>query len=376
METNDIADLAIRDASLLTERPDSAVEAQMTIQGAIVMAKHFPRNEDAARVGILKDCRRPSFVLGPDDKLRAMYRFPRGGTPISGLGVIFAREAARRWGNMRYGLDIVKEKEDERTIRGWAWDLENNVYEYLEETFKKLIQRKKKVWVNNKPEDQTIWIEPDERDLAEMTRSRGAKLVRNCILHLLPDDLKEEAKDLIWKTLEDDTAEDPDKVKKAILATFAGYNVPVEELDEYLGHPVGQATPAELTMLRGVIGAMRERERPWFELLAERRAERGAEIPSVKADASALLAGARPAPFEPPQRKDSSTSAPAAFLPPEAVNALLNKAKGLGLTPDDFYSIIDEKIGKGTELTAIPALEDVALSNAIDEYAKRRKTQK
>ena len=179
------------------------------VQGAIIVAQRFPRNEDEARVKLLRACKRPTFAEN------AEYEFPRGGNDVSGPSVQLAREAARVWGNIQYGFEIVSEDEVWRSIRAYAWDVETNSKPFQEDRFKKLIQRR------NKETRVTEWVKPDERDLRELTNRRAAICYRNCILQIIPSDLIQEAIDESRSTLRNRAAADPDGERKRILDAFA-----------------------------------------------------------------------------------------------------------------------------------------------------------
>ena len=72
----------------------------------MVLARRFPRSEQGAYAALLRSCGRTSFAE------EASYSFPRGGSSVEGPSVRFAREAARVWGNIRYGLDILRDDDD------------------------------------------------------------------------------------------------------------------------------------------------------------------------------------------------------------------------------------------------------------------------
>jgi hypothetical protein len=222
--------------------------ARHEIEGAIVVARRFPRNEDAAFGRVMKSCERWSFAS------MARYSYPRGGQQIEGPSVNLAREVARCWGNIRYGCDIVHDDETMRTVRGWAWDVETNCKETQDATFKKLIYRKKGGW-------QT----PDERDLRELTNKHGAICVRNCLLHLVPPDLIDEALRASKAALEKDAAKDPDEARKKMIRAFQTIGVSVEDLELYLEHPLKQATPTEITDLRGIWKSISDGNSVWAE---------------------------------------------------------------------------------------------------------------
>ncbi len=242
----------------------AAAEQQHEIQGALVMAQRFPRDEDEAFSALLKSCRRPAFADGVE------YSFPRGDKDITGPTVKLAREAMRIWGNMRSGLEILWDDPGcgtplapgQRRIRGWAWDLETNARAHFEDMFSKLIQRKRG--------DRTEWVIPDERDLRELTFRRGAILVRNAILSLIPPDLIDDAMAIADETLAAEVKTDPDAARKRLLSGFGRLNVTGRMLSKHLGHPAAQCSPAELGDLRAVYASIRDGKTTWAEVTGAR----------------------------------------------------------------------------------------------------------
>ena len=231
----------------------AASKERAEIESAMIIAKRMPRNEADAFQRLMKASQRPSFA---ED---ANYTFPRGGQDVTGPSVNLAREAARTWGNIRHGLRVLREDESSRTIMGWAWDLESNTKIEAEDHFEKLIQRR------NKQTGKTDWVEPDERDLRELTNRRGAILVRNCILQLLPKDLIEDALYQCGKTLQNAAQSDPDATKKRLLSDFGRINVSVAMLEGVLGHPFDQSSPKELADLRAIHNSIAAGNSTWAE---------------------------------------------------------------------------------------------------------------
>lgn len=224
----------------------AAVEAE--IKSAIIVALRFPRNEDKAFQRLMKSCQRPAFA---ED---ASYSFPRAGTDVTGPSIYLAREAARVWGNIRHGLNIVADDEENRTIEAWAWDLETNAKVYAQDSFRKLIYRKK-----------GGWIKPDERDLRELTNRRGAILKRNCILELLPTDLIDDARQTAVTTLQKGAAVDPEAARKKIIMAFSQINVTPDMLEAKLAHPLAQCSPAEIAELRSIYKSIADGNSTWAE---------------------------------------------------------------------------------------------------------------
>lgn len=229
---------------------------QSEIQSAIITAKKFPRNEAAAFVKINKSLERPKLAEA------AIYSFKRGKKPdgtdnyIEGPSVDLARELARCWGNIRFGLRVVAVEEEAVHIKGYAYDVEANNYVEAEDKFKKLVQRK--VWVNGV--GTTQWVQPDERDLRELINRKGAILVRNCILQVVPSDLIADAVAKANETFQKANAGEletnrDDSIKKLSVA-FDKLGVSVDMLNKYFGHDIAQINAAQLAELKRIWKAL------------------------------------------------------------------------------------------------------------------------
>jgi hypothetical protein len=227
-------------------------EKEHEIQAAIIIARKFPRNEDGCFQRLMRACSRSSFAGD------ARYSFPRGGQDVTGPSVNLAREAARIWGNVRFGLYIVREDETHILIRGWAWDVETNTKVEHDDNFKKLVYRK-----------QGGWVVPDERDLRELVNRRGAILVRNSLLQVMPKDLIEDALFQCEKSLEESASSNPDGERKRVLVDFSKFGVLVEDLEAKLGHPFSQATARELAELRSIHKAIADGQAKWADYVGK-----------------------------------------------------------------------------------------------------------
>lgn len=214
------------------------------IQASITIAKRFPRDEIAARLKVSQSCARPSFAE------RAAYSFPRGGANVTGPSVDLARELARCWGNINYGLRIVEGDDDTLHLKGFAFDIETNNRIEMEDKFAKLVQRK------NKKTGITEWVTPDERDLRELMNRRGAILVRNALLQLLPPDLVDDAlsesRDTMRRAAAGELGKDRDAAVKNLAKAFATQGVTIEMLEQRLGHALMLVSDEEVAELRTV----------------------------------------------------------------------------------------------------------------------------
>lgn len=233
------------------------------IEGMIVSAHQWPRDERTARAATLQACARPRFADG------AIYEYPRGRTTVTGPSVRLAREVARCWRNILTGYRIVDMDDTWITVEGYAHDLEANRVEIEQARFKRKIMRRPKGG------GKARWVSvEDERELAELVGRNAAKKVRNCILRLIPSDLIEEALEECSRTLvaaaEADLRAAPADAIAKMTAAFAEIGVTSEMLHDHLVLREGAALSARhVARLRGVYRAIKDGEasaRDFFDL--------------------------------------------------------------------------------------------------------------
>jgi len=218
-------------------------KAVAQIEAQVWLALKHPREEAKVRARVLAACKRENFAK------RGHYNYPRktkGGGQVDVIGgsINLAKELARTWGNINFGMMIISDSEDERTIRGIAWDMESNASSFSEATFKKLIQR------------GGGWIKPDERDLRELTNKHAAILIRNSIFSLLPADLIDDSVEACLKTLSKPGKKGIDI--PAMIESFQELGVSVKEIEEYIKRDISEITPEEVARLRGFYNAMKD----------------------------------------------------------------------------------------------------------------------
>jgi len=278
------------------------------VKAAIVLARANQRDEMTAFKSIMTACKRPSFAKA------AMYRFPRGNSEIVGPSVDLAREMARVWGNIRYGARIVTEDDTTVHIKGFAFALETNAYVEMEDKFRKLIQRK------DKHTKETKWVQPDERDLRELVNRRGAILVRNAILQLIPPDVTEDAvlraKETMRKAAAGEVKQDRQSAIRRLVGAFDGLGVSPAMLEGYLQHSLEIVTEKEIADLRSVwksISDGNSRREDYFTLASAGPKSSSNEPPP--ADRSEALA--RELAGKQPQAPQAETKAPEPAGKPE-----------------------------------------------------------
>ena len=118
-------------ANVYGSKPDAISAASVTaamattrqaqeVQAAMIVAKHFPRDERVACDRILNACTRRSLAEG------AIYSYSRGGTEVSGPSIRLAECIAQNWGNIDFGYIELEQKNGESQVMAYAWDLETN----------------------------------------------------------------------------------------------------------------------------------------------------------------------------------------------------------------------------------------------------------
>lgn len=189
------------------------------VQGQIVMAKKFPRNEVESYNRIMRACQRRSLAE------KAEYEYPRGGQKVTGPSIRLAEVAAQNWGNIDFGIVELEQRAGESQVMAYAWDLETNTRQTKIFSVPHIRSTKK----GNIPLK-------DPRDIYEMVANQGARRMRACILGVIPGDVIESAIEQCHKTLEG-AEQKPliDVIKEVCLYFQKDFNVPVEVLEKYIG---------------------------------------------------------------------------------------------------------------------------------------------
>lgn len=209
-----------------------AVRAMQEVQGAIVSAKRFPRDEFSAVNRIMKACARRSLADG------ALYAYPRGGEVVSGPSIRMAEVLAQNWGNLDLGIRELEQRDGESIVEAYCWDLETNVRQC--KTFTVPHERHTK---------KGVQVLKDPRDIYELVANNGARRLRACILGVIPGDVTESAVKECRKTIEGGTGEPIEDRIRAMVVKFSEVGVPQEAIEKRLGHPIKVTNAAELTDL-------------------------------------------------------------------------------------------------------------------------------
>ena len=191
---------------------------------------------------------------------RAFYAVPNRG---AGPSVHLARELARIWGNIDYGVRELSrdDTEGKSEIQAFAWDQQTNV------------------------RSTRTFIVPHERmkgggrqkltDLTDIYLSNqnvGARAVRECIFTVLPTWFTEDAQDLCRKTLEHGEGEAIEvRIEKAINAFAETFGISVEQLEQKITRPARAWKAQDVATLQVIFQSIRSGDLRVDEEFAPRR---------------------------------------------------------------------------------------------------------
>ncbi len=224
------------------------------IQAGMVVAMRHPRLEAECFSKIVEVCKRPKFAAA------ARFEYPRGGSMVSGPSVNFAREAARIWGNFRYGANVIDADEFNYTIEGWAYDLETNVRVSVQSRFRRLIFKRARAATKWEPAKPAGEYEPNEREALELVNRNGAKAVRNAILQLLPADLVDDAMVAVAETVVNGAGgADRGLQRRQLVHAFRSlHGIDQERLEARQGIPLDNWSAEDILELSGIFTAIKE----------------------------------------------------------------------------------------------------------------------
>jgi hypothetical protein len=109
-------------------------------------------------------------------------------------------------------------------------------------------------------------VEATDDDILNKQNALISKAIRTAVLRVVPGDILEEAEEEVARTVRRDDATDPAAKAKQIADAFYSHGVMPDQLEKVLGHPLAQVTPAEVTMMRTWITAIKDGEANWRDI--------------------------------------------------------------------------------------------------------------
>lgn len=311
-----------------------AAAAKAEVEAAYIMALKKPRHEEDARAAIVKVCGHPNFAA------KAKYKKPVGKVQdprtnqwvqnyVHGPSIRFAEEALRHWGNVLIQQSVIYEDESRRIVKVSVKDLESNLSYSAEVSVEKTVERKsgkdRDVIAErvNSSGQKVYVVRATEDEIQVKQAAHVSKAIRNSGLRLIPEHILEDAMAKVGETLAAKIRLDPEAERKRAVDAFAGLGVKASDLEQYLGHPLAQATADELVDLQEVYTSIRDGHARWAEYVAEATPVSEADQEAEKAKLASVQAALKakretkatpPATSEPESEPESESEIDAAWL--------------------------------------------------------------
>ena len=270
------------------------------IQGAMLIARRFPRDQKLAMDRILQACTRKSLAE------EATFQYARGGTDIAAPSIRLAEAIAQNWGNLECGVKEMSRIGQYSEVMAYAVDLETGFRD------SKVFQVKH--WRDTKSGGYAI---TDERDIYELIANMAARRKRACILTVIPGDVVDTAMDQIEVTMRADIEITEETINK-MLDAMEKFGVSKEMIEKRIQRRLGVETlsPALYLNLKRIYQSMKDGmsgPAEWFEMApSDSGTVSGTEDQNTTAVRAAAAARAAREATERKAREESDTNAEAA----------------------------------------------------------------
>jgi hypothetical protein len=245
----------------------AAVQAKTQVEARYMVAMRQPRSLFQFRAKLLDACKRPRFAA------TSRYAKPVGKEKIVGWSIRFAEECARCLGNLLIESAVIYDDPQIRLVRVMVTDLEANLTYPTDVTVAKTVERRflqkgqvaLKTRTNSSGQPVHI-VEATDDDILNKQNALVSKAIRTAVLRVVPGDILEEAEEEVARTVRSDDAKDPGTKAKQIADAFYSYGVMPGQLEKLLGKSLAQVSPAEVTMMRTWITAIKDGEASWRDI--------------------------------------------------------------------------------------------------------------
>lgn len=236
------------------------------VAAAVRVAQDNPRNIARSIAQMEQACSQPALAN------RAFFSLPRGGSRIEGSTVHLARELARTWCNIDYGIRELRRDDDagQSEMQAWAWDQEANV----RSTRSFIVPHERMA----RKERQKL---TDLGDIANNNNSVAARAVRETIFTVLPVWFREQAESIATRTLQDGGGKTLEQQVAEVASLYAKqFNVTAKQLEDRLQRRQADWTAQDIGGLRVLGGELARGERKASE-----------EFPAEQLSGDAILSG-------------------------------------------------------------------------------------
>ena len=239
------------------------------VAAAVRVAQDCPRDVTAAIREMETACSQPALAN------RAFFSLPRGGSKIEGSTVHLARELARAWGNLDYGIRELRRDDaaGESEMQAWAWDQQSNVRSSRSFVVPHAIMA-------GRGADKKRKALTDLGDIANNNNSVAARAVRETIFTVLPVWFRERAEEIASATLRGEgSGQTPEQQKAQAIAHFESqWNVTRAQLEARLERLSSAWTAQDIGFLQVLNGELTRGEKRVGEEFPSEVAVTAAEI--------------------------------------------------------------------------------------------------
>lgn len=338
------------------------------VHAAITVAQQLPRDITRAISGMQRSCGQQSLAE------RAFFRYKRGDSQITGSSVQLARELARCWGNMQYGLTEMRRDDvhGQSEMQAWAWDVETNT-------------RNSTTFIVPHIRDTSKGAKAltDMRDIYENNANMGARRLREMIFAILPAWFTEDAVAACHQTLADNAGEGEELAKRIEMAVsgFATLGVQASQIEQKLGAPSSRWVAADLAQLQVIYRSLKRGEATVEEEFpgggASPRTVTAAEITGTQAtqpDGNGTPDGQaeQPQPRSQQQAREPQGEHPAARITTGQIGIIGSHGKRLGFAEHEAAEFVRYVaiLAGAPDVAAIDHLTQQQAKRAQDQLAR------
>ena len=255
-----------------------AEQTRAEVQGAMTLAKKFPRDEEQARKSIVASCQSIKFAE------RAVYKKPVGKIKVGnnwvqnyveGPTIRFAEEMLRHWGNVKTQEFIIYEDFERRLVRVVSSDLQSNTSYSEDIIVEKTVERKNPVGrevvrerLNSSGEKVSIVLATED-EIRNKEKALVSKAIRNNGLRLIPAHIVEEAIDYAKGIILSGVGKNVDDAIRKMKESFVDLGITVEDIEKYLKHPISKITTEDILELKKVHRAIKDGEAKWNDYVPD-----------------------------------------------------------------------------------------------------------
>lgn len=205
-------------------------------QAGFVIAKRFPRDREAAKLAIKRECE--SVRLAEE----AEYSYKKGNKNVQGPTIRLLEVVAQNWGNVVCGIRELEVRDEDTLMQAFAYDLETNMRDERMFTVPNFIKLR----------DGSRKYLDDPRELYELRANMGSRRKRACLEAVIPRHIIEEAVEICRETERTKGTPVTEENIAKLIEAFAEIGVTEDMLERRQQKKMKALTGPELRALRRI----------------------------------------------------------------------------------------------------------------------------